>query len=129
MPARTNLVIKDFSLRISLTPILTFFVFISICSKSDSFSSKKRPRYLWLSLYCVLLKYRIGIKINFLCFFCYIYNTSHKFCHQSPSHLNLDVLVFEGQSDQGVTQLVIKPFGISRTSRIFFIYIFRQYLT
>ena len=25
---------------------------------------------------------------------------------------------FEGQSDQGVTQLVIKPFGISQTPRI-----------
>ena len=51
---------------------------------------------------------------------------------------------FEGQSDQGVTQLVIKPFDISQTSRIvglrlkkcqvfatpllFFIYFFRQYL-
>ena len=51
---------------------------------------------------------------------------------------------FEGQSDQGVTQLVIKPFGIAQSSRIrslsgkkwqvfpnpllFFIYFFRQYL-
>ena len=53
--------------------------------------------------------------------------------------------LFEDQSDQGVTQLVIKPFGISQASRIvslslkkcwvfpnpvlFFIYFFRQYLT
>ena len=28
------------------------------------------------------------------------------------------VMFFEGQSDQGVTQLVIKPFDISQTSRI-----------
>ena len=28
------------------------------------------------------------------------------------------LMFFEGQSDQGVTQLVIKPFGIFQTSRI-----------
>ena len=33
-----------------------------------------------------------------------------------PTFLTLDF--FEGQSDQGVTQLVIKPFAISQTSRI-----------
>ena len=49
---------------------------------------------------------------------------------------------FEGQSDQGVTRLVIKPFDISQTSRIVglsykncqvfpnpLFYFFRQYLT
>ena len=56
----------------------------------------------------------------------------------------LTLQLFEGQSDQGVTQLVMKPFDISKTSRIvdlrqkkcqafpkpllFFIYFFRQYL-
>ena len=55
------------------------------------------------------------------------------------------LMFFEGQSNQGLTQLVIQPFDISQTSRIvglslkkcqvfpnpllFFIYYFRQYLT
>ena len=37
--------------------------------------------------------------------------------HITSSH-NFHTSVFKGQSDQGVKQLVIKPFGISQSSRI-----------
>ena len=69
------------------------------------------------------------------------------FNYKNPSYLPiiLTLQFFEGQSEQGITQLVIKPFGITQSSRIvslnwkkrqifrnsflFFIYFFRQYHT
>ena len=44
------------------------------------------------------------------------------FTFNNKNRLNLPIILklqfFEGQSDQGVTQLVVKPFDISQTSRI-----------